>query len=164
MDLGNLRYQHIERALAGWYGISHSDMKAFKARIRHLRNLGVPSVEKVGKGTQLTYTRRHLWEIFIALELTKIGISPATAALSVDLMSEHFDDYMVQVDCRPRERLILIYSIAEFGPKPDGVTSVSMMLMSAKEYIDAVKEDDLHLSYLVIELSAGIRGVEGWIS
>lgn len=148
-----------------FYRVSPQDQKAFRARLRHLRNLGVPSVEKVGKGTQLTYTRKHLWQIYLALELTKLGVSPGTAALAADQMGVYFEEYMVRIDCEQKKRFLLIFNISEFGSRSDEATDLSMMLLSSKEYADDIAEGYSHYSsYLVVEFSFGIRGVEGGIS
>jgi len=80
----DLRYKHVEAALARAYNVGESQLKAFRARLRHLRNLGIPRLPRVGTGTQLTYTQAHLLVFVAALELETIGLSPKDAAGVVD--------------------------------------------------------------------------------
>lgn len=164
MDLNNLRYQHIERALMRHYDVKFPDQKAFKARLRHFRNLGVPCVEKVGKGTQITYTRRNLWEILLALELNKLGVAPATAALAVSTIGDRFSMLMVSLDCQPADRLLLLFKIEEFGPKPADIVRFAMKMMTARRYADELLSGGTDWSYIVLEFSRSIRSAEGWLN
>ena len=72
----DFHYQHAEESLAQFYEVRDRDRKAFRARIRHLRNLGIPPIRKPGRGFQISYTTAQLHELFLALEMTDMGISP----------------------------------------------------------------------------------------
>jgi hypothetical protein len=76
----DLRYQHVETALIGLHEVGNKKIAAFRARIRHLRNLGVPNLPKVGSGIQITYTMDHVNQLFLALELLAFGINPSIVA------------------------------------------------------------------------------------
>jgi hypothetical protein len=76
----DLRYKHVEAALASALGIKAGEMPAFKARLLYLRNMGLPKLSKVGSGQQITYTERHALEILIAILLERGGQSPSMAA------------------------------------------------------------------------------------
>ena len=76
--LRDLQYGDVERILARTHDIKDRHRKAFQARLRHLRNLGVPRLSKVGSGTRISYTQDDLHELFLALELMRCGVSPAT--------------------------------------------------------------------------------------
>jgi hypothetical protein len=58
-----------------------SRMPAFRARLKYLRKLGVPLEEGPGKGQRFEYSREHLHQIALALELSALGIDPYTCAL-----------------------------------------------------------------------------------
>jgi hypothetical protein len=75
------RYRHIETALAVIFGIKPESLGAFRGRLRHLRNIGVPNVPKPGSGEQIVYTREHAIELLLALELGALGITPRAAAM-----------------------------------------------------------------------------------
>jgi hypothetical protein len=56
-------------------------MGAFRARLRHLRNIGVPHLPKPGSGVQILYSRRQALEMLIAVELEKLGQAPKNIAV-----------------------------------------------------------------------------------
>jgi hypothetical protein len=72
----DLRYRDVEAALARVFAIDEDQIAALRARIRHLRNIGVPDLPKVGTGTQITYTRAHAIELMFALHLAQFGVAP----------------------------------------------------------------------------------------
>jgi hypothetical protein len=56
-------------------------MGAFRARIRHLRNIGLPPrLPQPGSGKQIPYTRNQALAILLALRLEEVGHTPETAA------------------------------------------------------------------------------------
>ena len=76
----DLRYGDVERALVRAFKIQDTDVKAFRARIRHLRNLGVPDLPKSGSGRQISYTLDHARELYLALRLNQLGMMPDAIA------------------------------------------------------------------------------------
>jgi hypothetical protein len=74
------RYKHVELALAENFGVQPEDMPAFRARMVHLRKLGVPKTERPGSGRQIVYERSHAMQILLALEFEFLGFSPKMAA------------------------------------------------------------------------------------
>jgi hypothetical protein len=79
-----LYYRHVEAALAGLMSVNRKSMGAFRAKLRHLRNIGVPQLTSPnpGSGRPIEYSRRHALELMIALELEKLGQSPRNVALN----------------------------------------------------------------------------------
>lgn len=71
-----IRYKNVEEALTRIFKVSDDDLGAFRARLRNLRNLGIPQLPKTGSGTQIAFTRGQLIEMLIALELSRLGIPP----------------------------------------------------------------------------------------
>jgi hypothetical protein len=76
-----LRYVDVEEALAQIMGVTPRRLGAFRAQLRHLRNIGAPNLPKPGSGRAIDYTRRHALEMLLALELQKIGQTARQAAL-----------------------------------------------------------------------------------
>ena len=72
----DLRYVDVERALAHAFRIHDEDLKAFRARIRHLRRRGVPDLPQTGSGRQLAYTVDHVRALYIGLRLNQAGYAP----------------------------------------------------------------------------------------
>jgi hypothetical protein len=76
-----LRYKHVEAALVDAAGVEPQAIDAFRARLRHLRNIGLPELPASGSGTHITYSRRQALEILIAIQLENIGHKPQSAAI-----------------------------------------------------------------------------------
>lgn len=87
-SLQGYRYQHVENALAVLFQIQETRRPAFRARIRHLRNIGVPDLPKVGSGVQIAYSSLDALKIAVALDLENMGVVPRVAA---DFVKSHFD-------------------------------------------------------------------------
>ncbi len=74
------RYGEVEQALVEQFRVAPDRLGAFRARIRHFRTLGVPSVEKVGSGSKGEYSRLHVVQLSLALRLGEMGVAPRMAA------------------------------------------------------------------------------------
>jgi hypothetical protein len=76
-----LNYTDLEAKLAD---LHHAEQRAgvgaLRARIRMLRDLGVPAVPKVGKGARVEYSFDDLWESHFGLLLQEAGFPPAHVA------------------------------------------------------------------------------------
>ena len=82
----DLQYRHVEIALADVFDVRPKGMPAFRARLRHLRNIGLPRLPQPGSGRKISYTRRQALEMLIALELLNVGQTPRNAALLAESM------------------------------------------------------------------------------
>ena len=76
----SLGYKQVEAVLVEVLKIKPAEMGAFRARLRHLRNLGVPRLPKPGSGRRIGYSEDHAFVMLIALELEDLGIAPRPAA------------------------------------------------------------------------------------
>lgn len=76
-----LRYKHVETALFAVAGVQPEAIGAFRGRLRHLRNIGLPELPSSGSGKHIVYSRRQALEILIALQLENIGHKPQSAAI-----------------------------------------------------------------------------------
>ena len=74
------RYGHVEAALARVFSVGPDELGAFRGRLRHLRNIGVPDLPKPGSGRQIKYSRQNIIEMMLALEFEAMGVSPRYAA------------------------------------------------------------------------------------
>lgn len=73
-------YAQVERILAELHAQPPSRLPAFRGRLKYLRKLGVPLEEGPGKGTRFQYSREHLYQMALGLELTQLGIGPDISA------------------------------------------------------------------------------------
>jgi hypothetical protein len=78
-----LRYKEVESALAQVMNVRPKDIGAFRGRLRHLRNIGLPSLPKIGSGKAIDYSPRQALEMLLALELEDAGQTPSNAAFVV---------------------------------------------------------------------------------
>jgi hypothetical protein len=74
------KYRQVEAALAALFDVDDKRFGAFKARVRHLRNLGIPTIPKAGSGTHAQYSRLNAFEMALTLELQHLGKSPRRSA------------------------------------------------------------------------------------
>jgi hypothetical protein len=73
-----MEYRDIESILAELHGVTPDDRGgAFRSRLRVLRDMGVPAVDKPGRGSRVSYKFSDLWEMHLALLLDLFGLPPA---------------------------------------------------------------------------------------
>jgi hypothetical protein len=72
-----LEYRDIEARLAELHSIHEEDLGAFRARIRVLRNMGVPDLPRVGKGARVGFSPDDIAELHLVLTLGEFGLPPA---------------------------------------------------------------------------------------
>jgi hypothetical protein len=63
--------------LASVFSIKEKNLGAFRARLRHLRNLGLPNIPKRGSGNVFIYKTKDLFAASAALSLQALGCAPA---------------------------------------------------------------------------------------
>jgi hypothetical protein len=84
------------------------NLPAFRARIRHLRNLDVPAISRPGRGQQVTYTRVHALQLLLALEAELMGIPPKFAA---SLSRSRFNELAGKADSALKDGRKFIVSV-----------------------------------------------------
>jgi hypothetical protein len=89
-------YRMIENALATSYGIDEPVRAAgFRSMIANLQKLGALGADaRVGRGAPLDYTPEHLHRLVVALELSELGLPPATA---VTLISRYWEPQLKDI-------------------------------------------------------------------
>jgi hypothetical protein len=75
-----MQYGQFEKALVQTFAVGEANLDAFRARLRHLRNLGIPKIPKQGSGITAIYRMEDLFSTFIALALQTLGSGPARSA------------------------------------------------------------------------------------
>src|SRR6185312_7244014 len=79
--VGPMQYREFEQALVEMFSVDETYLSAFRARLRHLRKLGVPDVPKRGSGNASSYSQGHLFITSVALTIETLGYTPTTSAL-----------------------------------------------------------------------------------
>ena len=132
------RYQHIEVILAHMFHIEDSGMKAFRARLRHFRNLGVPDLPKVGSGSQIVYTDDHLHQLFLALEFAAFGIPPKQISEALKSHWPRLREICMKVLERSNEQMYLAFTphfIGESFGRPEDFAMWNLRLYTRNELL-----------------------------
>ena len=80
-----MEYRDIESILAELHGVTPDHRGgAFRSRLRILRDMGVPAVEKPGKGSRVSYKFSDLWTMHLALLLERFGLPPAQVKIVLE--------------------------------------------------------------------------------
>jgi hypothetical protein len=72
------------------FSIGEPNLNAFRARIRHLRTLGIPDIPKRGSGHTAIYKPNDLAVTFVALALQALGSAPMISAQIAKFAARHF--------------------------------------------------------------------------
>jgi hypothetical protein len=76
-----LRYGEVEAILATVKNIPSEGIPAFRARLRHMRNIGVPmGLPQTGRGGVLRFSKDQVFEMLWCLDLQEISWPPKEAA------------------------------------------------------------------------------------
>jgi hypothetical protein len=95
-----MEYKDLESILAELHRVASHAMPAFRSRLRVLRDNGVPSVRKPGKGSRVDYTFRDLWQAHLGLHCAQFGLPP----LRVKFLTEESDRWLRTVRDRESDR------------------------------------------------------------
>ena len=88
-----MQYKQMELALADVLAVPTERLGAFRARIRYLRNSGVPALPKPGTGSFIDYTAAMALELLVALQLEVVGHAPKhTARMAAKIVQEWLVD------------------------------------------------------------------------
>ena len=77
----SLGYKQVEAALAEVLKVKPDAIKAFRGRLRYLRNLGLPELPTPGSGQRIDYSEDNAFVMLIALELERARLVPRSAAI-----------------------------------------------------------------------------------
>jgi hypothetical protein len=86
-------YGDIEAAIIEALAVKPEGVKALRARLLHLRNLGVPKLPKPGSGKKIDYTWLMGFEMLVAVALERGGYTPRLAALVGPQICRHASIY-----------------------------------------------------------------------
>ena len=91
-----LRYGEVEAVLASIYCISPAEQKAFRAKLRHMRNIGIPDgLGEPGKGAVLRFSKQQVLEMLISLDLQAAGWAPYDTSFVAKKTAQAWKDEQV---------------------------------------------------------------------
>jgi hypothetical protein len=144
-----LQYKDVETALADIMNVKSKDMGAFRARLRHLRNIELPRLPKPGSGRSIDYTPRQVLQMLLALELENAGQTPRKAAfIAASMVRQSPNGQFEGEDC---------YVCVTEGKEGYGM----MFGLSAFSEFMKKKAPDV---FLVINISACVRKLNNALS
>jgi hypothetical protein len=85
-----MQYRQFEEALVQMFSIREANLGAFRARLRHLRKLGIPNITKRGSGNTFIYRAEDLFTTFVALALQTLGSAPTISAVIANAAARWF--------------------------------------------------------------------------
>ncbi len=130
-----LLYGEVEDILARLHKIQDRDRKAFRARLRHFRNLGIPPLPKVGSGTKISYSLDHLYELFFALELMQCGLSPSTIQHLNGRFRKDLPRTFGTALAAPRKEFWLGLSVDQFGGEVGEKITLTSIFLPKKQLL-----------------------------
>ena len=162
----SLRYQQVEIALVRMHNIRDKDLKRFRARLRNLRNLGVPDLPKVGSGKQIAYTQDHLEELSLAVELMKFGLSPSHIAsfLKRQTGRQKIRIWREESLNSPRSEYHLGFQTRMFGGELGEHLASAVYFWPKRELLKALsggKEASTERGFFLIDYSSRLRKLHG---
>jgi len=126
--VGPMQYREFEQALVEMFSVDESYLSRFRARLRHLRELGVPNVPKRGSGNASTYTLAHLFTTSIALTVETLGYAPTTSVILARKAA-------AQLDWLPGEKRDVFLLVANYPPMtPDNLDDTSGMELGVRGF------------------------------
>lgn len=145
-----VRYKQVEDVLSKIFLVPPAKLKAFRGRLRHLRNIGIPyDLEKPGRGSQISYTREHLVELLIALELESLGLPPRFA------LSSYLEALRFPPEGMPRTDVYMIIHPGSFlsGDTP----AINVCRADSQELGEVVRNSG---TVCVINLSSSLKELD----
>jgi hypothetical protein len=134
-------YSSVENALASNLGLDDEDRPAFAAKLRHLRNLGIPHT-KPGTGRRLSYSTKDVEQMLFALLLESLGCSPRW---SVDIVHS----LMEQAKGKPLPNIVAVLPDSRLFP----ITAERLLMLVRNQPTMAV----LNLSLACANLERSLR-------
>lgn len=150
-----VRYGEIEAALARVFEVPREELGAFRGRLRHLRNLGVPDLAKPGSGQRVEYTRQNAIEIMLALELAALGVSPRHAAEAAKSQAERVAALNMAVT--QRGDCLVVTHLRQFSNDP-GTTAIVLQRFT-QEMMEFLMQSQNRFAVINVRRMVGVLDV-----
>jgi hypothetical protein len=169
-------YAEAETILAVLHNVDRErQIGAFRARLKHLKKLGIPKGVRPGRGKRVLYSRNHLFQWVFCLECSQFAIDPTWM---VDAIDKHWDAIYRYVFVRAEthdlsgdDDVFMCFSPSfmsyswnvdvSTGPKIGVPIFISVDKKNLQEHIENIRGDSRRLSLLnVSEIIRTIRDAE----
>ena len=150
-----LRYGEVEAILASVHWIYPGEIKAFRAKLRHMRNIGIPEgIGEPGKGKVLRFTKEQVLEMLISLDLQAAGWAPYDTQ---QIVSKIVKDWkLAGAEEAPDHYAVLSLSIGGNALAP----KYSVSMCKGFERASALVSQNSSRLHTVINVSASARSLD----
>ena len=121
-----MQYGQFEEALVQMFAIRETNLGAFRARLRHLRSLGIPKIPKRGSGNTAIYRMEDLLATFVALALQTLGSTPTISAEIAKFAAQYFEKL------RSKDEEIFLVVTNTSDPNPEIIRKLTKSPPSVK--------------------------------
>jgi hypothetical protein len=90
--MNTFELRQVEYMLMQVLHIPKHAKKAFKARMRMFRDMGIPELPKVGKGSRAYFSMLDVWELHVAMALSGVHTPPRVILRAIKCLRIHKDD------------------------------------------------------------------------
>jgi hypothetical protein len=115
-----MQYRQFEEALVRTFSIKEANLGAFRARLRHLRRLGIPNIPRHGSGNTATYRIEDVFSAFVALALQTLGSNPTVSAMIARVATQ----FVERLISEKEELFLIVTNFPEPDPENIGETPV----------------------------------------
>ena len=154
-----LRFPEVERILARMHRIEPDEIIAFRSRLHHFRNLGVPEGIKTGQGRRPTYGWAEMLQMVIALELAELDITPKTISRFIRISRIKNEKRYVTVNTNKNEKYFIIASPSWMEESFGGVQGSSIKFVKFSELQSSIEPflDADDSGFILINLTKTLR-------
>ena|SRR6267154_2497832 len=117
-----MQYRQFEEALVQMFSIREASLSAFRARLRHLRKLGIPNIPKRGSGNTFVYRVEDIFTTFVALALQTVGSAPAISAVIANAAARYF----TRLGLEEQDIFLVVMNLPE--PTPENIVDLTIPL------------------------------------
>ena len=74
--MSGLSFGQLEACLAHIGRVAYQKRYTFQSRLKQWQKMGFPAGTKVGRGTRVSYTLAHLFQLVLMMQLLRLGLTP----------------------------------------------------------------------------------------
>ena len=139
-----LTYAKAEEALA-WLSDASRAQSTFRARLKHLKKLGVPIDVSPGRGKKILYGKEELYQWAFCLELMQFGIDPSVIVGQVKQSWPQFLNWMesTETQAAKRDHDRFLFFVPQFISAASAERSLGTDAFTEFQLVDRRKLSDL---------------------
>ena len=157
-------YGEFEGIVAELHRIPETGRKAFRARLRVMRDGGIPSVASPGKGARVSYRFEDLWETHLALHLEQFGLPLERVRFVINEEARKCHWFNLMRDCEQKhscDAWIFMEHLRFHAGARDAERSAYGVIVPSEQLAEVIRFHDVRaMVYAIINLSRLTRECE----